>query len=232
MPAILRNCLQSSYHIGITTEDIEKFDENMTKRDTNSSPVLSGFEPETTGSRSKAYILIGVIVAVFVLGAASVLLNYRAPAASTTVTVTAPAVANVQTFPILSRNHINPGDTHPPYNSNPPTNGWHYPVWADWGIYTSILPDEQVIHNLEHGGVWISYRDSSDTQLISQLQTLVSNDPDRIIMTYRPQDDSAIALAAWGVLLKLDQFDADAIIAFIQNYRYHAPENIPGNAGG
>ncbi len=134
---------------------------------------------------------------------------------------------SAQTFPILSREHVNPGDAHPAYNSNPPTNGWHYPNWADWGIYADTIPDEYLIHNLEHGGIWISYRDSDNTELINQLQQLVSTDSDRVIMTHRAADDSAISVAAWGVLLNLDQFDAASIEAFIQKYRYQGPENVP-----
>jgi Protein of unknown function (DUF3105) len=201
----------------------------MTKKGAKSTSSAS----DAKGSRSRDYIFVGVFAGVIVLGAAFVMLNNQQPSpAAAPVDTSGTVLENVQTFPILSREHINPGDSHPAYNSNPPTNGWHYPVWADWGIYTQTLPDEQVIHNLEHGGVWISYRDSSDSDTVSKIQTLVSNDPDRMIVTYRPQDDSAIAVAAWGVLLKLDQFDDSAIRAFIQRYRYQGPENVAGNASG
>jgi Protein of unknown function (DUF3105) len=204
----------------------------MTKKGSPSTPSLSGFEADT-GSRARGYIFVAVFVGVIVLGAVFLLVNnQQQPAAVPVDTAGSATLANVQTFPILSGDHINPGDSHPAYNSNPPTNGWHYPIWADWGIYDQTIPDEYVVHNLEHGGVWISYRNSSDTQTVSEIQTLVSNDPDRMIVTYRPEDDSAIAVAAWGVLLKLDSFDETAIKAFVQNYRYHGPENVPGNASG
>lgn len=60
-------------------------------------------------------------------------------------------------YQIQGREHITVGASHLPYNSNPPTSGPHYDNAAPWGIYDHELPDEQLIHNLEHGGVWISY---------------------------------------------------------------------------
>jgi len=43
------------------------------------------------------------------------------------------------------------------YNSNPPTSGPHFPVWAKRGAYTQVLSDGYLIHSLEHGYVVISY---------------------------------------------------------------------------
>src|SRR3989344_5078 len=49
------------------------------------------------------------------------------------------------------------GASHEAYNSNPPTSGPHYEQPSRWGVSQAELPDEQLIHNLEHGGIWISY---------------------------------------------------------------------------
>jgi len=43
------------------------------------------------------------------------------------------------------------------YNSNPPTSGTHFPVWAKKGVYDGVLSDGYLIHSLEHGYVVISY---------------------------------------------------------------------------
>lgn len=60
-------------------------------------------------------------------------------------------------YPIQGQDHIAEGNTHPAYNSNPPTSGWHYGQPASWGAHDHELADEQLVHNLEHGGVWIAY---------------------------------------------------------------------------
>src|SRR3990167_4512427 len=59
-----------------------------------------------------------------------------------------------QEFENQGQAHIKNGESHPPYNSNPPTSGWHYVLPANWGVYAKPLADEQAIHNLEHGGIW------------------------------------------------------------------------------
>ena len=43
------------------------------------------------------------------------------------------------------------------YNSNPPTSGSHFAVWAKRGVYDRIISDGHLLHSLEHGYVVISY---------------------------------------------------------------------------
>ena len=40
-----------------------------------------------------------------------------------------------------------------PWNTDPPSNGQHYPAWAVWGFYTEPVNPRMVVHNEEHGGV-------------------------------------------------------------------------------
>ena len=53
--------------------------------------------------------------------------------------------------------HVEPGQEHPPYNSVPAASGWHYPFWANWGVHNDVIPNEVLVHNLEHGGVGVHY---------------------------------------------------------------------------
>lgn len=43
------------------------------------------------------------------------------------------------------------------YNSNPPTSGPHFSVWAKSGVYDRVLSDGYLIHSLEHGYVVLNY---------------------------------------------------------------------------
>ena len=83
-----------------------------------------------------------------------------------------PAVG--ESFPILTSTHIKVDATHLPYNSNPPTSGDHYAQPADWGVYQNELPDEQLVHNLEHGGIWISYK-GIDQDTKAKIETTRAN---------------------------------------------------------
>ncbi len=132
---------------------------------------------------------------------------------------------SLEDFPSQGQTHIDEGASHPAYNSNPPTSGWHYAAPADWGIYQDTIPDEVLVHNLEHGGIWLSYRDKDDSQTIQQLTDIARRYPNHVILTYRPADDRPIAVAAWGHLLKLDAVDNTAILDFITRYIRKGPED-------
>ncbi len=128
-------------------------------------------------------------------------------------------------IPLLAASHIGVGTSHEAYNSNPPTSGPHYVQPANWGIYEKELPDEQVVHNLEHGGIWISYT-NIDTSTKSKVEDLANRYPLSVIVTPRAKDDSKITLASWGRLMKLEEFNADTITAFIKGNKNRSPEPL------
>ena len=129
-------------------------------------------------------------------------------------------------FPAQSRDHIKVGDKHDAYNSNPPTGGWHYEQPAQSGVYDQELPDENLIHNLEHGHIWISYRPDLDKDSISNLAELAISYGSKIIMTPRAKNDSPIVLASWEYLQKYDKVNETTMRAFIDYHRGHGPEDI------
>jgi hypothetical protein len=124
--------------------------------------------------------------------------------------------------------HINAGDPHIPYDTNPPASGPHYPYAADLGNYRETLPDELLVHNLEHGHIWLSYRDANDQDAINLLSELQRRNRRYVIVTHRPQNDTRIAAAAWTRLLTGDDLTDKQIQAFILRYQDRAPESIPG----
>lgn len=130
-------------------------------------------------------------------------------------------------FPAQSRDHIAMGATHPDYSSDPPTGGWHYGTPAQAGIYDKELADEQLIHNLEHGHIWISYRPDLDTEIVGKLADIAKSHGSKIIMTPRAKNTSPIALVSWEYLLKLDSFDELQTEGFIKAHRGKGPEKIP-----
>lgn len=128
-------------------------------------------------------------------------------------------------FPILGQTHIEVGAIHPAYNSNPPTSGSHYAQPADWGVYQKELPDEQLIHNLEHGGIWISYK-YIDEKTKSDLEAIGKRYPGSVIVTPRSANDAKIVLASWGRLEKLESFDETKIVDFIKANKNKSPEPL------
>lgn len=133
-----------------------------------------------------------------------------------------------QRFPIQGQQHIAVGQSHPAYNSDPPTSGWHYDTPLDAGFHETPAADEYVVHNLEHGHVVISYDCSKLTDCQGakeRLQELIRRYRNwKITAVPRQNADAAIALTAWGWLDKLDNFDEARITAFVDAWRDRGPE--------
>lgn len=132
-----------------------------------------------------------------------------------------------QEVAVLNREHIKPGESHPPYNSLPPTSGWHYASTFDWGISDKPIADELQIHNLEHGGVIVQYKPDIDKDTLDQLKNIVFGYKSKVILAPYPKLDNKIAITAWGRIDKFDQFDKDRIVKFIETYKNKGPENVP-----
>src|SRR3989338_2502098 len=133
------------------------------------------------------------------------------------------------------RAHINVGASHPVYNSNPPTSGWHYEEWESKGVYKEQQPDEGLVHNLEHGYIWISYRPNASSEIVKQLENFYGFGK-KIIVEPRKENDALIAIAAWNWLDKFDPVSGDSlndaelkrINDFIDKYINQGPEpNAP-----
>lgn len=134
------------------------------------------------------------------------------------------------TFADQGQDHIAEGAEHTPYNSNPPTSGPHYVQPASTGFYDEDLPDEKVVHNLEHGHIWISYKSTIPDDVKEKLKSLASV---WVIITKRDANDTDIALAAWT---RLDKFyldgkplDETRVEDFIKRYQNQGPEKVMGN---
>lgn len=115
------------------------------------------------------------------------------------------------------------------YNSNPPTSGPHFPKVAEWGAYKEEMDDETLIHNLEHGGIWISYKPGIPEEVRKKLENFYEKWGRKVIIVPRSKNDSDIALAAWN---RLDKFSAaeysdERVEKFIKAFRNKGPEFVP-----
>ena len=61
------------------------------------------------------------------------------------------------------------------YNRNPPAGGDHSATWLNCGVYAQPVPNENAVHDLEHGAVWITYRPNISSGGIQQLQQFVES---------------------------------------------------------
>ncbi len=140
-------------------------------------------------------------------------------------TAVAPSNLQTETYKILGQGHIQQGEPVT-YNSNPPTSGAHYATQRPWGVFGQKIIDQGAVHNLEHGGIWITYRPDLDLAQIKQLRQIAALYPNAVLMSPRAENDSPIAIVSWGRMMKLDTVDRDAVIRYIKTYVNNSPEKF------
>jgi Protein of unknown function (DUF3105) len=172
--------------------------------------------------------VLGVIAAVaLAAGCSSSVGGAGQPAASGSDAGTsgAPAwPAGVVHKDITERNHT---DGRVNYPDSPPMGGNHNPAWADCTgtVYTRPVANENAVHSLEHGAVWITYRPGLAPAGISALQALVRG-RDYTMMSPFPGLDRAVSVQSWGNQLKTDDPADPRITRFVTTYRQN-PETTP-----
>ncbi|MCB9925288.1 MAG: DUF3105 domain-containing protein [Planctomycetaceae bacterium] len=95
------------------------------------------------------------------------------------------------------------------------------------GVYQTEQPDEDLVHNLEHGHVWISYNPSliADADRLAIEQLVIDGGTDTgVIVTPRSKNAATIVVTSLTRQLTLDTFDATTIRNFINTNRGHSPE--------
>ena len=75
------------------------------------------------------------------------------------------------------------------YSVLPPVGGPHNPIWMNAGVYTTAIPNERAVHNLEHGAVWITYDPSLSASVVAQLVAFVGKQS----LIAEPANDIGIA---------------------------------------
>lgn len=135
-----------------------------------------------------------------------------------------PVELNVQEFRSQGNNHIS-SPTNFAYNSNPPTSGPHYPKAPAWGFYPEAIDDESALHAVEHGGMWVSYRDLDESD-IEILREFAKKHNQSVIISPRPENSTPIALVMWTRLVELEEIDLDQMEKFLLLYKNDTHEPL------
>ena len=123
-------------------------------------------------------------------------------------------------IPVLSAEHIAEG-TLATYNSQPATSGEHWPIPARCGFYDEQLPDERVVHNLEHGNIVVSYNfplESDVSVLRDVLNDIGLNRLWGVARSYDQIPEGQVALSAWGVMDSFAGANPERISRFFETY--------------
>ncbi|MEU3550860.1 DUF3105 domain-containing protein [Streptomyces longwoodensis] len=137
-------------------------------------------------------------------------------------------VSGEKTWSKLGRTHVNKAVDYP---MNPPVGGDHAPVWQDCNgnVYTSELKNENAVHSLEHGAVWVTYNDMASEADIKALAAKVGKTPYTLMSPVRKQS-SPITLSAWGHQLTLTKASDPRVAEFLGKYVQGKQTPEPGAA--
>ncbi len=136
-------------------------------------------------------------------------------------------LADVRTYEV-GRDHQDGAIDYP---ESPPVGGPHHPVWLDCGVYDVPVPEEHVVHDLEHGTTWLTYRpDLAEDQVAALADLLPSNG---ILSPYADQD-APVVVTVWERQLDLTGADDPRLPLFLRELGggATAPEPSASCAGG
>lgn len=123
-------------------------------------------------------------------------------------------------------NHVEAVPRNYKANSVPRSSGPHSPQTLIFGTYTEVVPELNVLHNLEHGGVIIWFGPKVPQTTIGQINALYLDDPNGLIVGKHPKLGDDIALVAWTHVARCPRFDEDAVNRFIDTFRGKGPERL------
>jgi hypothetical protein len=180
-------------------------------------------EQQAKERRRKIFVRGGVVVALLVVAAAITLVAVLGGDHT--------KLTGVKTYD-ETRNHVT---TKVNYPQNPPAGGDHNPTWLNCGIYDSPVPNENAVHDLEHGAVWITYRPDLSSKDVSKLKSIVRKKTKGFItLTPYPNLPAPVVASAWGKQVVLTGASDKRLGLFIDKYQLgpQAPELGSSCTGG
>jgi hypothetical protein len=169
----------------------------------------------------------GGVAAALVIG---LIITFVVTSAQPKVDPASISIGELETYPGLTANHVT-GSVD--YEQTPPAGGDHNAVWLNCGVYSEPVPNENAVHALEHGAVWVTYDPAAVDE--AGVQRLRDQLPDTYIVLSPYEGIAApVVASAWGNQVFLDGVDDTRLADFIQKFwrSNDAPEPGAACTGG
>lgn len=155
--------------------------------------------------RARRPYLIGgaaLVVAAVVVGV--VLASSGGSGSSGSKTTSASRIGGLLTFPEKDHQHLT-GTVA--YDRTPPAGGAHSAVWQNCGVYNQPVANENAVHSIEHGAVWITYRPdlaAGDVALLQRFaHTHATGTQGYLLLSPYPGLSSPVVASTWGAQVAL-----------------------------
>ena len=116
----------------------------------------------------------------------------------------------------------------------PPTSGPHWDGWVSCGFYTAPVPDERIVHNMEHGNIIVHYNLPDAAQMAELRDAYDAIGQTSTWGVARPYDQipaGTVALTTWGVRDgPMDGVDAARLERFFEAYSGKLGPEFPNGA--
>jgi hypothetical protein len=181
--------------------------------------------------RRRWTILAAVSTAVVLVVAgvvwAGVASNHTTPVAATS---SSGPIAGLKTYSGLARDHVTGPVAYP---QTPPVGGAHSAVWQNCGVYNAPVRNENAVHSLEHGAMWITYQPDLPAAQLALIKQDVAGQPYALVSPY-PGLPTPVVATVWGVQVQLPNASDPRLRTFIQTYASaeQAPEPRGECTGG
>ncbi|GGS95456.1 DUF3105 domain-containing protein [Streptomyces chromofuscus] len=128
----------------------------------------------------------------------------------------------------LTQNHVSKSVSYPMV---PPVGGDHNQVWMNCNgdVYAKEIPNENAVHSLEHGAVWVTYTSKADQAAVDALAEKVKKTP-YTLMSPVEQQKNPIMLSAWGHQRTVTGADDPNVDKFLATYVQGKQTPEPGAA--
>lgn len=103
------------------------------------------------------------------------------------------------------------------YEQIPPVGGYHRNAWQNCGYYNEYINNENGVHSMEHGSVWITYDPNLPQEDIDVLKNKAEEQ--FILVSPYPGMDAPVIASVWGKQIKLDGVNDSRLDAFIGQYK-------------
>jgi len=119
------------------------------------------------------------------------------------------------------------------YAQNPPAGGDHNPAFLNCGIYDQPVKNENAVHSLEHGAVWVTYQPDLPQSQVDKLRQMVRGHSHLLLSPY-PNLPAPVVASAWGIQLQLPGADDSRLARFLKKYEQgpQTPERGAECSGG
>lgn len=134
--------------------------------------------------------------------------------------VCAKAITGIAFYPTANRNHV---ATIVNYPQSPPVGGNHSQYWAncDGTVYAEPIANENAVHMLEHGAVWITYNPKTIAPGdLTKLQNMVQGQNREALSPYDGLK-TEISLQSWGYQLFVKSASDPRVQKFIDVLRFN-----------